>query len=124
MKLTNQQVYDCASALATLGANHNLYIPAKANFLLQKNISTLTKTAEEIEQARLNVARHYGVLNEDKTQYILPEDKVAQAAQELNDLFNLEQEIDIKLIKLDDLGDAQFTPAQMQALMFMISEEE
>ena len=124
MKFNNQQIYDYATALVSLKQNHNLYIPVKANFVLQKNINAMIAAAQDIESARLGIARHYGTLDQEQGQYLIPEDKAAAAGKELQDLFSLEQEINIRQFALDDLGNAEFTPAQMQAIMFMISEEE
>jgi hypothetical protein len=45
-----------------------------------------------------------------------------QVQKELNDLFSIEQELDIKTFHIDDLGSVEFTPAQMQTIMFMIED--
>lgn len=121
MKLTNLQIYQFAEKLDSI-ANSTQYIPAKANFFLQKNIQVIAAAAKEIEESRLTIAQHYGELEEDKQQYKIPQEKMADAAKELDDLFNIEQELDIRSFKIDDLGSAEFTPAQMQAIMFMIED--
>ena len=100
----------------------NKYIPAKANFLIQKNIGVIAAAAQEIEKARLMVAQHYGELDSKNNQYQIPQDKMSVVQKELNDLFNLEQELDIKKFSIEDLGKTEFTPSQMQAIMFMIDE--
>ena len=122
MKLTNNQIYDLANNILTVFNNLNIYIPAKANFFIQKNISTLAAAAQEIEKARLEIAKHYGELTEDGTQYNIPADKIQEASQEIEDLFNIEQELDIKMFPIEALGNAEFTPAQMNAMMFMIED--
>lgn len=121
MKLTNNQIYNLASSLTEI-ANSNTYIPAKANFFIQKNITTIAKAAQEIDKSRISIAQHYGTLNEEGTQYSIPQEKAAAANQELNDLFGIEQDLEIKTFKIDDLGDIQFTTSQMQAIMFMIED--
>ena len=122
MKFNNQQIYQIANNVLSNLDNLNIYIPAKANFFIQKNISTLATAAQEIETSRLEIAKHYGVLDEEGQQYKIPEDKLEEASKELNDLFSIEQELDIKTFSIEALGDAEFTPAQMQALMFMIED--
>lgn len=121
MKLTNQTIYQYAEALASLNDNE-IYIPVKANFLIQKNISALAAAAQEIDKSRLEVAKHYGEETEDGKGYTIPEDKIALAAKELEDLFSIEQDIEIRTFKIEDLGDTQFTSAQMKAIMFMIED--
>lgn len=123
MKLTNNQLYQMVQEFNSLTLDNKIYIPAKANFFIQKNISLLAAAAQEIEVERIKIAQHYGELNEEGNNYKIPEDKMPIVAKELNDLFSIEQEFDIKKIKIEDLGDAQFTSAQMQILMLMIDDE-
>ena len=122
MKFNNQQIYQIANNLLSNLDNLSIYIPAKANFFIQKNISTLAAAAQEIEKSRIEIAKHYGVLDEEKQQYKIPEDKLEEASKELEDLFSIEQELDIKTFSIEALGNAEFTPAQMQAMMFMIED--
>ena len=122
MKFNNNEIYQITNVLTKIFDNLNIYIPAKANFFIQKNISTLAAAAQEIEKSRLEIAKHYGVLDEEGRQYKIPEDKLEEASKELNDLFSIEQELDIKTFSIEALGNAEFTPAQMQAMMFMIED--
>lgn len=122
MKFNNNEIYQIANNVLSNLDNLNIYIPAKANFFIQKNISILAAAAQEIEKSRLEIAKHYGVLDEAGQQYKIPEDKLEEASKELEDLFSIEQELDIKTFSIEDLGSAEFTPAQMQAIMFMIED--
>ena len=122
MKLTNNTIYQIVNSAYNLFDN-NTYIPAKANFFIQRNLNKLAAAAQEIEKARLEVAKHYGELNAEARQYIIPQDKIEQASKEIEDLFNIEQDIDIKTITIEDLGNLELTTTQMQILMFMIADE-
>ena len=122
MKFNNQQVYQIANNILSNLDNLNIYIPAKANFFIQKNTSTLAAAAQEIDKSRIEIAKHYGILDEESQQYKIPKDKLEEASKELNDLFSIEQELDIKTFSIEALGNAEFTPAQMQAMMFMIED--
>ena len=122
MKFNNNQIYQITNNLLDNLDNLNLYIPAKANFFIQKNIQLLAAAAQEIEKSRIEIAQHYGVLDEENQQYKIPEDKIEEASKELEDLFSIEQELDIKTFSIEALGNAEFTPAQMQAMMFMIED--
>ena len=122
MQFNNNQIYQIANSLVSNLDNLNIYIPAKANFFLQKNIQTLAAAAQEIEKSRLEIAKHYGVLDEEGRQYKIPEDKLEEASKELADLFTIEQDLDIKTFSIEALGNAEFTPAQMNAMMFMIED--
>ena len=102
--------------------NLDIYIPAKANFFIQKNMATCLAAAQEIDKSRVEILKHYGVLNEATQQYDIPEDKIADASKEFEDLFTIEQELDINTFSIESLGNAEFTPAQMQAMLFMIED--
>lgn len=123
MKLTNYEIYNIVTAYKDFFNDFNQYLPAKVNFYLQKNMNILAAAAQEIEQARLEVAKQYGMLAEDGSGYSIPEDRIPQANQELNDLFAIEQELGIKKLSIEDFASIEFTPAQMQTIMFMIDEE-
>lgn len=122
MKLTNEQIYNLTNSYTQEFADFKSYIPAKVNFAIQKNMQVLAAAAQGIEETRMEVAKHYGVMSEDGQGYSIPEDARPQVQQELNDLFSIEQELEIKTFSIDALGDVEFTPAQMQILMFMIED--
>lgn len=122
MKLTNLQIYNYASNLLEEFSNSaELKLPVKVNFYLQKNLLTLKNLATEIEESRLNIIKEYGKINEDGTSYFIPNENIEKAQQELNDLFALEQEVQIYMIKLDSFNDdILLSMSQMESLMFMI----
>ena len=122
MKLTNERIYNLTNAYSEAFSDFKSYIPAKVNFAIQKNMQVLAAAAQGIEETRMEVAKHYGIMSEDGQGYSIPEDARPQVQQELNDLFSIEQELEIKTFSIDALGDVEFTPAQMQVIMFMIED--
>lgn len=121
MKLTNNQIYSYAERLISLNIN-DIKMPVKINFFLQKNVQTVISAGQEIEMARLNIAKEFGTLNAEGTQYVIPADKMGSAEAELNDLLNLEQDLNIHIFKLDDFDNIELTVQQLSAIMFMIEE--
>lgn len=122
MKITNFEIYNIANVYNQAFSDFKSYIPAKANFYIQKNIKAIAAAAQTVEEARRQIATHYGVSEDNGATYKIPEDALPQATQELNELFAIEQDLDIKKFSVEDLGSAEFTPAQMQILMFMIED--
>ena len=121
MKLTNNQIYNYAIELQKNFQDEAQKLPIKINFYLQKNKNTLLELAQNIEQARTSIVQNYGELNVDTAQYVVPPEKVAEVSKELEDLFALEQEVQIYTISIDTFPeDMSFTSGQMQAIMFMI----
>ena len=121
MTLTNNEIYVYTRQLMDAFQDGEQKLPIKINFYLQKNKNTLLGLAQDIEKARLEIAQNYGTLDDAGEQYVIPNDKLAEASKELEDLFNLEQEVDIYKINIESLSDdLMLSAAQMEALMFMI----
>ena len=123
MKLTNTQIYNYANNLFEAFNDGDQKLPIKISFYLQKNKNTLLQLAQDIETSRIEIAKTYGTLDEETNQYIIPPEKMEDANKELNDLFSLEQDVQIYTINIDNLSDdITITTAQMEAIMFMIEQ--
>ena len=121
MNMLNSEIYSHANQLLEAFQDNSQKLPIKINFYLQKNKATLIEMAQEIEKTRMDIAQSYGELNTELNQFIIPPEKMIEASKELNDLFNLEQDVNIYMINIDSLSDDyDMTTAQMEAIMFMI----
>jgi hypothetical protein len=69
----------------------------------------IAAAGQEVEEARIKVAQDFGNLNEDGTQYVVPPERMVDAQKELNDLFNLEQDLNIHVFKIDDFNGIELT---------------
>ena len=98
--LTNNEIYNYANALAEQFQDKEVKFPIKVNFYLQKN------------------------QNEETQQFEIPPEKIPEASEKINDLFSLTQEVKIYKVNLDAFGDIELTSGQMQALLFMIKDED
>jgi hypothetical protein len=118
--MTNNEIYKLALDLTNAKFEEsNIYIPAAVNFAIQKNKSALMDIAEVIEKGRMNIIQHYGELNEEGS-FVVPEDKIDEANNELKDLLEIEQEIKLYYCDIEALNNVQLTYSQMEAIMFMI----
>lgn len=121
MIMTNNEIYTYTRQLMDAFNDGEQKLPIKINFYLQKNKNTLLALAQDIEKSRLEIAQNFGTLDDAGEQYVIPNDKLAEASKELEDLFNLEQDVAIHKISIDSLSDdLMLSAAQMEALMFMI----
>lgn len=121
MTMTNNEIYTYTRQLMDAFSDGEQKLPIKINFYLQKNKNTLLALAQDIERSRIEIAQSFGTLDDAGEQYIIPNDKLAEASKELEDLFNLEQDVAIHKISIDSLNDdLMLSAAQMEALMFMI----
>lgn len=121
MRMTNNEIYTTANQLVAVFNDDTQRLPIKINFYLQKNKKTLVALAQDIEAARMEIAKSYGTLSEAQDQYIIPPENMEKAQKELNDLFDLEQEVPVGKISIDKIDeDLVLSAGQMDALMFMI----
>lgn len=123
-KITNREIYTYANnLLVEFSNNKDLKLPIKLNFYLQKNMQALIALASEIETNRLEIIKQYGTLNEDTSSYTIPNDKIDEVNKQLNELFDIEQEVQIYTVNINALSnDLNFTMKQMEALIFMIEQ--
>lgn len=119
---TNSQIYELAVALQSQFSDGSLVLPIKINFYLQKNKNNLYNLATEIENARLEILKKYGTLGENN-EYQFTEENSKIASAELEELYSLEQEVDVYMVDIDAFGDnLELSQRQMTVLMFMINE--
>ena len=122
--MTNNEIYSIGVQLAQHVVNLNLSLPVKVNFYLQKNINVLMAMATELEKTRNEILDKYGIFDEETGSYQFEDDKLQIANEELAGLFECEQEVPIYEISLDDFGNAELDSKQVQAISYMIKEEE
>lgn len=121
MLMKNSEIYNYAQALTEAFRDNNQRLPVKINFYLQKNKKTLLSLSQDIEQSRMEIAQNYGILNEEGTAYTIPDENISIVNTEIQDLFNIEQEVPIYKVSIDSFSDdLTLTTAQMEAIMFMI----
>ena len=124
MKMSNLEIYSTAQNFNKAFENFNEYLPVKINFFMQKNKNTIVSLAQDIDNARMEIIQTYGKLNDEGDAYIVPPESIDIANKELADLFSIEQEVNINKISLSAFDEIKFTTDQVQAIMFMIDEEQ
>ena len=121
MKMTNLEIYNIANNLLEAFNDNGQKLPVKVNFFLQKNKKVLLNLAQEIEEERISIAQNYGKLDSESGNYSVNLEHIEAAKQDLNNLFNIEQDVNIAKINYNDLDpNMELTTAQMEVLMFMI----
>jgi hypothetical protein len=120
--LTNEEIYQIALGLNANFSNNETYFPAQVSFAIQKNKALLLPLAEEVDNGRNNIIKHYGVEQENGS-YLISEENVVAANNELNDLLQISQEVKLFVINIEALNDIKLTNQEMQTLLFMIDAE-
>ena len=126
--MSNTEIYNTATALSELFSTMvqaEMKLPVKVNFYFQKNMNSLIAMAQELELERTNIIMKYGTPTpEDPERVMIDPEKLDDANKELSDLFSLEQEVAINAIELDWFDGINMTPQQVNAITFMIKDEE
>lgn len=121
MLMKNSEIYNYAQALVEAFQDNSQRLPVKINFYLQKNKKTLLNLSQDIEQSRMEIAQNYGIINAEGTAYTIPEENIITVNGEIQELFNIEQDVPIYTVGIDSFSDdLTLTTAQMEAILFMI----
>ena len=122
--MTNLEIFNIANSLLENFSDVNMELPVKVNFYFQKNMTSIVAMAQEIDKARMAIFEKYGKLDSESNQYKFEPDVVETVNKELQDLFELEQEVKINMLKLDWFDGVNLTTQQVAALAYMIEEED
>ena len=120
IKMNNGMIYQYALTLNKALNDNDLQIPVAVIFSIEKNKQTLMAVAQDVEKYRMDIIKKYG--KEVDGNYNVPQDKIEIANKELQDLFSIEQEVNIYKFNIEDLGDIKLTSNQMNAILFMIED--
>ena len=120
IKINNGMIYQYALTLNEVLNDNDLQMPVAVIFSIEKNKQTLMAVAQDVEKYRMDIIKKYG--EEVDGNYNVPQDKIEIANKELQDLFSIEQEVNIYKFNIEDLGDIKLTSNQMNSILFMIED--
>lgn len=97
--------------------------PIQVTYAFLYNAQALEPYYNTIFKCRENIFKQYGILREDGA-YDIPEENREIAQQELDKLANIDNNINLRKVRLSDLPHTNISMVTLQAIMPMISEEE
>ena len=121
--LTNLEIYTTAQALME-SITTDVNLPVKVGFYIQKNMKKMTELAQEIEKSRMEIFDKYGEKDEENNQYKFDKSVQEQVQKELNDLFDLTQDVKTNMLELDWFDDIDLNANQIAAISYMIKDDE
>lgn len=121
---SNLEIIEMCQKINENSIGQEKYIPISLNFFIQKNILTLQKLCDEIIFARNLILTHYQEIDEENKRFI-PADKIDIVNNEIDELFQIQQEVDIITIPLQAFIDnnVQLNTSELLSIMFMIDEQ-
>lgn len=121
--LTNLEIYTTAQALME-NITTDMNLPVKVGFYIQKNMKKMTELAQEIEKSRIEIFDKYGEKDEENNQYKFDKSVQEQVQKELNDLFDLTQDVKTNMLELDWFDDIDLNANQIAAISYMITDDD
>lgn len=121
--LTNLEIYTTAQALME-NITTDMNLPVKVGFYIQKNMKKMTELAQEIEKSRMEIFDKYGEKDEENNQYKFDKSVQEQVQKELNDLFDLTQDVKTNMLELDWFDEIDLNANQIAAISYMIADDE
>lgn len=121
--LTNLEIYTTAQALME-NITTDMNLPVKVGFYIQKNMKKMTELAQEIEKSRMEIFDKYGEKDEENNQYKFDKSVQEQVQKELNDLFDLTQDVKTNMLELDWFDEIDLNSNQIAAISYMITDDE
>ena len=122
MQLKNKQIVDAQPAL---GKMLNTTLPVKQSYHIKKTLESIKKQSVFLEEQRTDLIKKYGV--EKDGNYAIPEDDLSARKKyfdEYKELLELEEEIDVRLLTLDELDRVELTANELESIEFMLKIED
>ena len=126
MKIKLLQLADSNEVLGQLNNTHGL--SAVCAFSISKNIKKIVTELEVYNETRIKILEEKANKDEDgkaiivDEQYQLTNENLVKANNEIQTLLNSDIDLDLTKISIEDLNNADLTPAQLSLIDFMIKE--
>jgi hypothetical protein len=129
MKLTNKKLVESINLTMQVAQKQ---LPVKASYAISQNISKIKPILETYNKEREKILNKY-VEKDDKGKFILQADGVSAKfkdaegeksfRKDIDTLLNISNDIDIRKIRISDIGDAKFSAAELNAIDFMLTDK-
>lgn len=119
MTLLNDEIYGLYEALYELKEKNEISLPVTLAYQLVRNMQKLEPLYMAIEEARRNLFKVYVDEND-----IIPNDKINEVNQKLQELGMIKEELNLYLIKLKDISYINLPIDIVRKLMPIIKEDD
>ena len=128
LNLSNERIVNTINALGKL---NNTQLPIKVAYAISKNVNKIESELKVYNTEKAKLIDKYCEKDEEGKLKIdengnaaLKEEYIEDYNKDIKELLSIENEIDIHMIKLDDLLNSNYdiSPAELSAIDFMIEE--
>ena len=128
LNLSNERVVNTINALSKL---NNAQLPIKVAYAISKNVNKIESESKVYNTEKAKLVNKYGEKDKEGKLKVgengnvsLKEEHIEDYNRDIKELLSIENEMDIHMIKLDDLlnSDYNIAPSELSAIDFMIEE--
>lgn len=125
--MQNLEIVGIVNAYTAQRGKEGIRLPAPVAWKRRVNLAHLMKTKEIIDEAIREVSDRYtddehSTPGENGTRMVKPE-YMTEFLKAHNEIMVQETDVDIRKIKIEELGDVNLNDAEMDTIAFMIEEE-
>lgn len=122
--MTNNEVLSLYEGLQSVKNSGDIKFPARTTFIVVRNMKTLEPIVDAIVEAKNGLLKELGTPDEKNPgSFFIPEENRQKLAQQMEDLDNIDNNIEFKKIKWEDIEPLNLSIQAMEALYPMIEEE-
>ncbi len=125
MKLNNRRLVENSKALGEVSKKQ---LPVKVSYAIAKNIAKIESLLKIYNKEKDKLIEKYGEKDE-KNEFVienggikLKEGTKKDWNNDLETLLDIENEVEIHKFKFDEIANVQISPAELQAIDYMIEE--
>ena len=124
LNLSNERIVNTINALSKL---NNAQLPIKVAYAISKNVNKIESELKVYNTEKAKLVNKYGEKDKEgklNGNVSLKEEHIEDYNRDIKELLSIENEMDIHMIKLDDLlnSDYNISPSELSAIDFMIEE--
>lgn len=125
MKITNRMLVESTPLIADVSRKQ---LPVKVSYTISRNMDKIDEALKPYNTERRKLLEKYG--EKDKTGKLAEKDNTIQLdksrigdfKKDIDTLLDIEINLDIRKFKLADIGDVNFSAAELRAIGFMIDD--
>lgn len=123
--MKNKDIISTFEGLQSLRQGATQRLPARLSFAIIRNFKTLQPIVEDIQATYSELVSKYAdPIKEDPGRFKVKDGCLDDLNREMNSLYDLDTEVTLTKVKFSDLENFSFSLSDIEALYFMIEDNE
>lgn len=123
--MLNSVIESIYAGLINLRQDATMRLPARSMFALSQDLRLLQPIVEDIQNTRVQILQRLGVQDEEnQDSFFIPPENRETLQHEMEALDNIDNNVELRKIKLSDLDNINFSLDIMNDIFPLIEEED